>query len=213
MIRMTLSLSSAVVGSCARTNVVTKSAKNTAPARVYTTIEVWTKGGLVTYYLLFVMELKTRRVHFAGCTPSPNEPWMTQIARNLTNFEDGFLNGKTHLIMDRDGCFAPAFRDLLSQSGVEPVRLPPKTPNLNAWMERFHRSIKEECLERMIFFGETPLRKAVHEYLDHYHDERNHQGLDNTFPFPTAETGPSQGQVQCRERLGGLLRYYHRAAA
>ena len=89
------------------------------------------------------MEIATRRVHFAGCTPNPTEPWMKQIARNLTDAEDGFLNGKRYLIMDRDGEFCPAFREILKSEGVEPVLLPPKSPNLNAHLERFHRSLKE----------------------------------------------------------------------
>jgi len=79
----------------------------------FTTIEVWTKGGLVTYYLLFVMDVAARRVHFAGCTPNPDGPWMKQIARNLTDCEDGFLNGKRFLIMDRDKKFSEAFRKIL----------------------------------------------------------------------------------------------------
>ncbi|MCA9124481.1 MAG: transposase [Planctomycetaceae bacterium] len=85
----------------------------------FTTIEVWTKGGLVTFYLLFVMELKTRRVHFAGCTVHPDETWMNQIARNLTNVEDGFLNGKRYLLMDRDTKFCESFRAFLDDEGVE----------------------------------------------------------------------------------------------
>ena len=91
----------------------------------FTTIEVWTKGGLVTFYLLFVMELKTRRVHFAGCTPSSHESWMKQVARELTNFADGFLNDKRYLLMDRDAKFCESFRGMLRAEGVEPVRLPP----------------------------------------------------------------------------------------
>ncbi len=179
----------------------------------FTTIEVWTKGGLVTYYLLFAMELKTRRVHFAGCTVHPDEPWMKQIARNLVNFEDGFLNGKRYLLMDRDSKFCESFRGFLEDEGVEPVRLPAKSPNLNAHQERFMRSIKSECLNRMIFFGENSLRTAVRQYLSHYHEERNHQGLDNTIIDPGDEVGQVVGNIECRERLGGLLRYYHRDAA
>ncbi len=120
----------------------------------FTTIEVWTKGGLVTFYLLFVMEIATRRVHFAGCSASPEELWMKQIARNLTDAFDGFLNGKQYVLMDRDGKFCPAFREILKNKDIKPVQLPPRSPNLNAHVERFHRSLKEECLNRMIFFGE-----------------------------------------------------------
>jgi putative transposase len=130
----------------------------------FTTIDVWTKGGLVTFYLLFVMELATRRVYCAGCTPNPDGPWMQQVARNLTDAEDGFLIGKRYVIMDRDGKFCPAFRAILKTAGVGAVLLPPKSPNLNAHLERFHRSLREECLDRMIFFGETSLRNAVREF-------------------------------------------------
>jgi putative transposase len=179
----------------------------------FTTIEVWAKGGLVTYYLLFVMELKTRRVHFAGCTPHPGERWMKQVARNLTDSDDGFLLGKRYVLMDRDGKFCPAFRNLLQGAGAEPLRLPPRSPNLNAYLERFMKSIKSEALDRMIFFGEKPLRRAVTAYLEHYHAERNHQGLDNQIIDPDDEVGSVVGQVECRERMGGMLRYYSRKAA
>jgi transposase InsO family protein len=179
----------------------------------FTTIEVWTTGGLVTFYLLFVMEVATRRVHFAGCTVNPTEPWMKQIARNLTDPFDGFLLGKRFLIMDRDEKFSAAFRKTLEDEGVESVRLPPRSPNLNPHIERFMKSLKEECLSRMIFFGENMLRKAVVQFLAHYHEERNHQGLANKIIQPGDEVGQSRGDIQCRERLGGLLRYYHRKAA
>ena len=179
----------------------------------FTTIEVWTKGGLVTYYLLFVMELATRRVHFAGCTPNPNEPWMKQIARNLTDCQDGFLNGKRYLLMDRDDKFCPAFQGILEGEGVNPVLLPPRSPNLNAHLERFFGSLKSECLSRMIFYGEKMPRTAIRQFLEHYHAERNHQGLDNQIIGSRNEVGRGEGEVQCRERLGGLLRYYYRDAA
>jgi putative transposase len=170
------------------------------------------KGGLVTYYLLFVMELRTRRVHFAGCTPNPDDVWMKQIARNLTDSLDGFLNGKRYLIMDRDTKFSLAFRDILEKEGVNCVRLPPRSPNLTPHIERFMKSLKSEALDRMIFFGEKSLRRATTSYLHHYHEERNHQGLDNALIDPGDEVGRVDGEVQCREHLGGLLRYYHRAA-
>ena len=179
----------------------------------FTTIEVWTKGGLVTYYLLFVMELKTRRVHFAGCTPHPKETWMKQIARNLTDPFDGFLLGKQYVLMDRDGKFCPAFRNILKQEGAEPLLLPPRSPDLNAYIERFMNSLKSEALSRMIFFDEKSLRRAVTAFLKHYHGERNHQGLDNQIIEPGDEVGRVVGNIECRERLGGMLRYYYRDAA
>ncbi len=178
----------------------------------FTTIEVWTKGGLVTYYLHFVMELATRRVRFAGLTPSPKGAWMTQIARNLTDCQDGFLNGKQYLLLDRDAKFTESFVDILNQAGVNCLRLP-QSPNLNAHLERFMRSIKEEYLSRLIFIGETSLRRALTTYLEHYHAERNHQGLDNRLIEPQPGSPTVTGNIECRERLGGMLRFYHRKVA
>ena len=179
----------------------------------FTTMEVWTKGGLVTFYLLLVMELKTRRVHLAACTCSLGDDFMKQIARNLTDPVDGFLKDKKYVLMDRDSNFSGAFRAILQEVDVEPVRLPAKTPNLNAHLERFHGSLKSECLDHMIFFGEQSLRRATICYLEHYHRERNHQGLSNKIIDPSDQVGASAGNIECRERLGGILKYYHRAAA
>jgi len=179
----------------------------------FTTIEVWTKNGLVTCYLLFVMELATRRVLFAGCTHNPDESWMYQIARNLSDSEDGFLHRKKYLLMDRDAKFCEAFRVTLEQVGTESVRLPPRSPNLNPNIERFMRSVKEECLERMVFFGERSLYAAVLAFLAHYHAERNHQALGNRLIDPGEEVGRAAGEIACSERLGGILRYYYRKAA
>ena len=172
-----------------------------------------TKGGLVTCYLLFVMEVATRRVHFAGCTVNPTESWMAQIARNLTDCEDGFLNGKRYILLDRDGKFCPMFREILKSAGVTPVILPPRSPNLNAHLERVHRSLKGESLSRLIIFGEKMLRNAVGQYLVHYHTERNHQSLSNKNIRPTEGVGREVGDVESRERLGGILRYYYRDVA
>ncbi len=173
----------------------------------FTTIEIWAKKGLVTYYLLFFMELATRRVHFAGLTIQPDEGWLLQVARNVTDAEGGFLRGKRYLLMDRDGKFSGAFRETLEAVGVKPVRLPARSPNLNAHIERFMRSLKEECLERMIFFGDRSLQAAVSSYIEHYHAERNHQGLDNRLIEPGDEFGCTSGRVECWEKLGGVLRY------
>jgi putative transposase len=115
--------------------------------------------------------------------------------------------------MDRDSKFTDAFRKILEDEGVESVRLPARSPNLNPHLERFMKSVKGEALERMIFFGEKMLRNAISSYLIHYHGERNHQGLGNRLIDPGDEVGNAQGEVQCHERLGGLLRYYHRDAA
>ena len=179
----------------------------------FTTAEVWTRNGLVTLYILAVMHLKTRRVHIAGITPSPNATWRKQVCRNLTDSEDGFLNDAKHLIVDRDTGFI-AMRQFMEQNtDTEVVLLPPKSPNLNAYMERWFRSLKSECLNRMIFFGRKPLERAVCEYVDHYHAERNHQGLGNQLIEPGGDVGSASGHIECRERLGGMLKYYHRRAA
>jgi transposase InsO family protein len=179
----------------------------------FTTVEVWTRGGLVTFYLLFVMRLASRRVHLAGVTTSPDGPWMKQVAKNLTDCEDGFLNDSRYLLLDRDTKFTAEFQNILKQCGVEPMLLPPRSPNLNAHLERFMRSIKDESLSRMIFFGESSLRNAVRHFLEHYHAERNHQGLENRLIDPGEDLCRAGGTVQCCERLGGLLRYYYRDAA
>jgi len=179
----------------------------------FTTIEVWTKSELVTFYLLFVMEVATGRVHFAGCTTNPDERWMKQAARNLTDSCGGPLLGTRYLLMDRDAKFSAAFRSILGDAGVTSVRLPSRSPNLRSLLERFMRSLKEECLDRMIFFGEASLRKATTEFLTHFHRERNHHGLGNPLIAAGKEVGRSIGQAQCRKRLGGVPRYYYRAAA
>ncbi len=177
------------------------------------TVEVATWHGLVTYYVLVVMELATRRVQIAGITPHPTAAFMPQCARQLTDPFDGCLLGKRYLLHDRDTKFTQAFDGLLKERGVEPLLLPPRSPNLNAHCERFVRSFKEEALEQMVMLGEGALYYAIEQYLTHYHTERNHQGLDNQLITQKKEVGCQPGPVVRRERLGGLLSYYHREAA
>ena len=137
---------------------------------------------------------------------------MKQAATNVTMDGWGFLSGCRYLVIDRDTKYCAAFRSLIESTGIKVVRLPQKRPNLNAHAERFVRSAKEECLSKLILFGEADLRRAVGQYLVHYHEERNHQGKGNVLLFPSQEL-TAEGPVQCRERLGGLLKFYHRAAA
>jgi putative transposase len=177
------------------------------------TVEVATWHGLVTYYVLFVMELATRRVEIAGITPHPTAAFMQQCARQLTDPCEGFLLGKRYLLHDRDTKYTQAFDALMKDGGVEPIVLPPRSPNLNAYCERFVRSIKEEALEQMVMLGERSLYDAVQQYLTHYHTERNHQGLDNQLIVREGAGGYQTGPVVRRERLGGLLSYYHRETA
>jgi len=136
------------------------------------TIEVWTGRGLVTHYVLFVISLADRVVRIAGITTQPNESWMLQIARNITDAQSGALHAKRYLIIDRDTKYSHQFRRLPRESGTNVIRLPPMSPNLNAYAERFVRSIKEECLDRIILVRQASLRRAVSEYMKHYHPER-----------------------------------------
>jgi putative transposase len=177
------------------------------------TAEVWTCSGLVTFYVLFFLRIETREIHIAGMTPHPNEAWMTQVARNVSMADIGFLNPGDYLIHDRDGKCCPAFLRTLEDVGVEPLALLFRSPNLNAHAERWVLSAKSECLDHLILFGEKTLRRALSEFETHYHHERPHQGVGNVLPFPrraTVTTGPT---VKRRERLGGLLNFYHREAA
>ena len=182
-------------------------------ATAFFTVEVATWHGLVTYYVLVVMELATRRVQVAGITAHPTAAFMQQCARQLTDPLDGFLLGKRYLLHDRDTKFTQAFDGLLKASGVEPIVLPPRSSNLNAHCERFVRSIKEEALAQMVMLGERSLHYVIQQYLAHYHTERNHQGLDNHLIAREGGVGGQTGHVLRRARLGGLLSYYHREAA
>ncbi|MEJ2230286.1 MAG: helix-turn-helix domain-containing protein [Nitrospirales bacterium] len=178
------------------------------------TAEVWTRSGLVTYYILFFIQVASRRVHIAGMTPHPNGPWMTQMARNSTMVEWGFLTPGQHVLHDRDTKFCSTFQETLKAAGVTPIKLPARSPNLNAHTERWVRSVKEEALSKLILFGEGALRKVLTEYGTHYHQERNHQGKGNGLLMPLTNAGHSEGNlIRARERLGGLLKFYSREAA
>ncbi len=176
------------------------------------TVEVWTVKGLRRFMVLFFIELYSRRVQIAGISATADGFWMSQIARNLTDAVDGLFKGKRYLIHDRDPLFTAEFLSTLSRAGTESVKLPPRSPNLNSYAERFVRTIKESCLERIILFGEDSLRIAVREFTAHYHAERNHQGIGNLLIFPDPDLAARDGAVRCRSRLGGMLNYYDRAA-
>ena len=186
---------------------------DTLAATDFFTTDIATLFGIKTFYVLFVMHLSTREVHIAGITQNPNETFMLQCARQLTDAEDGFLNGKRYVIHDRDTKYTEQFDRLLKESGTEAVSIPPKSPNLNAHAERFVRSIKNECLSRLMFFTEAQMRYVVKQYSEHYHHERNHQGLDNVIPFPTKGVGTKDGVVAENKRLGGMLKHYYRETA
>lgn len=175
------------------------------------TVEVWSRVGLIRYAVFFVIDLPTRRVEIAGIAPVPDGLWMEQVARNLIDGFCGFLRGKRFLIHDRDPLYTKGFLEILSMGGVRSVRLPARSPNLNAYAERFVLSIKSECLSRMVPLGEQHLRRAIEEYVAHYHLERSHQGLGNRLIEGVPEGGT--GTVVRRERLGGMLSHYYREAA
>ena len=179
------------------------------------TAEVFTMKGLVPYYVLFFVHLETRKICLADITPYPDQEFMKQMARNATMVECGFLSGKKYLLHDRDTKYCASFRKLIEDGSVKTIRLPARSPNLNAYAEHWVRSVKEECLSKLIIFGEASLRRALHQYCIHYHEERNHQGKQNLLLFPrqTLRSNTRKGPVKCRERLGGLLKYYHRRAA
>jgi transposase InsO family protein len=168
---------------------------------------VWTWRGLVTVYTVFVINLGSRRVQILGSTAHPDEAFMRQVGRTLT-----MAGGETCrvLICDRDAKWSGLVHEILQEAGIRVVRTPYRAPNANAHAERFVRSIKEECLDQIIPLGERHFRRAAHEFVAHYHLERNHQGIGNALiARVVADAG---GAIRCRPRLGGLLNYYERAA-
>ncbi|MDD5598284.1 MAG: integrase core domain-containing protein [Victivallaceae bacterium] len=176
------------------------------------TTEVWTKFGLITYYVLFFIHIGTRKVILGGIAEYPNGEWMAQIARNLTGWDDDLVDAR-YLIHDRDAKYTAQFDEIMKSAGVKPIRLPPQSPNLNAYCERAIQSAQRECTDKLIFIGEKSLRYAIRNWLEHYHHERNHQGLDNQIPFPDESVASTNGEIKCRKRLGGLLKYYYRDVA
>jgi hypothetical protein len=169
---------------------------------------VWTSRGLVTYYTVFVIELASRRVQILGSTPHPEAQFMQQVVRTLTKGEAGV---PSVLICDRDRKWSRDIRHRFREAGVQVVRIPERAPNANAYAERFVRSIKEECLDRLIPIGERHFRRAIAEFVEHYHRERNNQGLDNRLIAGTPVINVASW-VRRRTRLGGLLSFYERVA-
>ena len=178
-------------------------------------VETLGRFGTVRHMVLFVIELRTRAVEIAGIRVDPDGEWMKQMARNLTDCADGFLLNAKYLIHDRDPLFTDAFRALLQSTGVEPIKLPARSPNLNPHAERFVKSIQYECLNNFVFFGERHLRYVIKEYMSHYLEERYHQALDGRLIQAMDSDNDSGGDepIECRRRLGGMLNYYYRNAA
>jgi len=174
------------------------------------TVEVHTLRGLTRFMVLFVIDYATRKVEIGGIIPQADGKWMQQIARNLSDPFEGFLKGKRYLIHDRDPLFTEKFCEILDAAGITTIKTSPKSPNMTPIAERFVRSIKYECLEKMIIFGEEHLRHLVSNYCDYYHHRRPHQGLDNNMiePLPQDE----DGKIILEQQLGGLLKSYRRVA-
>ena len=143
----------------------------------------------MTYYTVFVVDLASRRVQIVGSTPCPHEPFMQQVVRAMTAAEEEFLR----------------------EAGIRVVQTPYQAPNANAHAEQFVRSIKQECLNRVIPLGERHLRETIAAYVEHYHRERNHQGLGNALIDDRARQ-PTGKRIRRRPQLGGLVNYYERAA-
>ena len=179
-------------------------------------VEALGLGGTVRYMVFFVIALKTRTAEVAGIAAHPNEEWMKQMARNLTDSVDGLLRSATYLIHDRDPLFTAAFEAILKEPGVRCVKIPAQSPNCNPHAERFVRTIKSECLNHLVLFGERHLSYVVREFIAHYHRERFHQGLGGQLiekQASSATDNRTSGKVVCRSRLGGVLNLCHREAA
>ena len=171
-----------------------------------------TESAALTVYVLFFIQLHTRKLVLGGLTSTPNEAWVKQMARNVTGVADD-LSSARYLLRDRDSKFTDGFDQILAAAGISAVKLPPKSPNLNAYAERWILGAKVECLNQLILFGERSLAHALNQYIAHHQRERNHQGLDNRIPFPDERLRSPNGRIVKFERLGGLLNFYHRKAA
>jgi putative transposase len=178
----------------------------------YFTIELLVGTKLVRCTVFFVIEFSRRKVFFAPIKLQPDGKYMKQVARILTDCEDGFLKGKRYLIHDRDPLFrTEGFHEILQGSGIEPIRLPAKSPDLNSIAERFVKTVKYECLNYLILSSVKQLEYALTQFQQYYHHERIHQSLGRI--IEPKHNIDNTAEVQCIERLGGLLKSYHRLAA
>ncbi len=177
------------------------------------TVEAWTPKGLTRFVVFFAIDIASRRVQVAGIDEAPDEEWMLQQARNLTDPDHGILKGKRFLIHDRDKLFTKQFRATLKGGGIRTLKMPKQSPNLNAYSERFVQTVKNECTDKMIFFGQKHLEHVLSEFVAHYHEERPHQGLGNRRIVQPTTDPPIKGRIFCHERVGGLLKTYYRKAA
>jgi putative transposase len=174
---------------------------------------VWTPKGLVPYFMLVFLHVGSRRVFASSPTAQPDSAWVTQQARNFVMHLDETEPKPAIVICDHDSKFTATFDTVLESEGMKVQRVGPMAPNLNAFVERWIQSIKHECLDRFIVFGQRHLAHLVREYVRYYHEHRPHQALGNEPLTPTDSPAPSEGQILCDERLGGVLKHYYRRAA
>jgi len=181
----------------------------------FLSVKAWTSQGLRQMHLLAFIHIETRQVWVSHCTLHPTQDWVAQQARNfLMHLESTGLPAKK-LLMDRDGKFAPIFDAILKPSGIKVKKLPVRSPNLNAFAERFIQTLKHECLNHFVILGHKHLNYLVATFVDYYHTQRPHQGKDNEplLKLANAPHPDSSSEVLCEERLGGLIKHYYRKAA
>jgi len=175
----------------------------------FTVETIW----LRTLYVLFFIELSTRRVHLAGVSAHPRSEWVTQQARNLCFDLDARKMPVRFLIRDRDAKFAGPFDEVFRTESVRVIRTPIRSPKANAFAERFVKTVRRECLDHLLIFGERHAQRVLGEYLRHYNAERPHRGLALETPEPGVARNQGDGAVVRVDRLGGLIHEYHRTAA
>jgi putative transposase len=176
------------------------------------TVDIIEGVSTVRYYVLFFIEVSTRRVCIAGITKNPTSEYLTQLARNMTDPFDGFFLGKTRIILDNDKLFTPEFKGTITSFGLKFIKIPRKSPNLNAYAERFVRSVRQDCLNNLVLFNYHGLRHALKQYSVYYNRERNHQGIDSKIIRPYTDEGAFNSPIEMKSRLGGMLKYYYRTA-
>jgi putative transposase len=184
----------------------------------FVSVRTLTATGVVELYLLFLIHVGSRKVIVSSPTANPDSAWATQLARNASMQMQDWNLPCDYLIIDLDSKYTNSFDAVFEAEDAEILRVDPSAPNLNAYAERWVRTLRAECLDHFLICGESHLRHVVNEFVEHYNHERPHQGVGNV-PLPDAgESEPSvlpfpAGEVRCRERLGGLLKHYYRAAA